>query len=221
MNNKLIVLAVLCLTGCAGLPTDATLATPSPTPPPVALEQPIKGWTTDYNRFVETFVSTAMLGVKQAPSFCAKYPSMTEADKRRFWGVLFKAIAKQESGWNRTSRYHEASMGTDSLTKLPVYSEGLLQLSYSDTKYYPCPQIRWAEDKALEATDPRKTIFNANYNLYCGVQIVDKLFRSYPTTGFEGVMGKYWSVMRPVKNGKPRQSYVDVLALVKKEFDRC
>lgn len=130
--------------------------------------------------------------------FCPNYPNLSHSERINFWGQLFAAISYFESGWRPTTRFHESTMGIDPVTKNPVYSEGLLQLSYQDIQWAKWCQFDWAIDKHLSPTDPRKTIFDPYKNLSCGVGIMARQIRRRGLIVLS--TGVYWAVIR--ENGR-------------------
>ncbi|MNL15369.1 hypothetical protein D3C87_1363530 [compost metagenome] len=108
-------------------------------------------------------------------------------------------------------RFHESTMGTDSVTKQPVYSEGLLQLSYQDVRGYPFCDFNWEVDRKLKVTDIRKTIFDPYKNLDCGVGIMS---RQLARSGLITVKtNAYWSTLR---SGGTYNKISQISAMVKK-----
>lgn len=141
--------------------------------------------------------------------FCPKYKQLSDDKRALVASEIVSAVAKFESGWRPTTRMKEPSSGfpkPDPVTGLPVYSEGLLQLSYQDSRNYAkrgtyCDGIRWDKDKSLSPTDPKKTILQPLINLNCGVNILAHLVKR------DGVIAQgsgsaskggadYWSVLR-------------------------
>lgn len=131
---------------------------------------------------------------KDANRFCPNYQLLNTRQKINFWGQLIAAISYFESGWNPTTRFHESTMGTDPVTKLPIYSEGLLQLSYQDTLWYKHCEFDWNQDKKLKPHDPNKTIFDPNKNLSCGIGILARQIQRYQQIVIKSNV--YWAVIR-------------------------
>lgn len=131
---------------------------------------------------------------KDATRFCPNYPSLNKRQKINFWGQLVAAISHFESGWNPTTRFHESTMGTDPVTKQPIYSEGLLQLSYQDTLWYKHCDFDWNQDKKLKVNDPNKTIFDPSRNLSCGIGILARQIQRYQQIVIK--TNVYWAVIR-------------------------
>jgi len=135
-------------------------------------------------------------GTEDVTDFCPRYYSMSRDQKIHFWGLLISAMTKYESGFNPLSRMKETTLGTDSVTGLPVYSEGLLQLSYGDMNWAPYCKFDWHADKKLSPTDPRKTILDPYRNLNCGLRIFSKqIVRTNLIAAPAG--SNYWSVLIP------------------------
>lgn len=218
MQTKIFVLVLLALTACKSLePPLPDVPSPSPapvTPPPsghrpevAALwdePQPVEGpkWTQHVFDKVEQYAPVLVEGPSDVTSFCPDYHTLTLNQKISFWAYFFSAVAKFESAFKPTTRFKETGLGTDSITGEPVYSEGLLQLSYQDVKSYPfCNEFDWSKDRLLSRTDPKKTIFDPYKNLTCGIRILNKIAAGKGRISFPS--GHYWSVlMSSHKNSK-------------------
>lgn len=131
--------------------------------------------------------------------FCARYRLLPKEQKIFTWIELFSQVSYYESAWDPTSRMQE-DMGTDPVTGRPVFSEGLLQLSYQDILNYPkilkyplC-KIDWNKDRSLASKDPSKTILDPLINLECGTRIMaDQVARTKKIVLQSGV---YWATLR-------------------------
>lgn len=111
-----------------------------------------------------------------------------------YWQCVFKALAYAESSFNLTERFVETGLGVDAVTGKQNTSEGLLQLSYQDTKYHQC-EFDWFVDRQLDVKNSNKTIFNLRLNVSCGMKIMDKLVGQKGTYVFNS--GNYWAVLKP------------------------
>lgn len=131
---------------------------------------------------------------KDAPVFCTNYATLTKDQKINFWSEFIVWVSYYESGWNPASRMQETTMGGDPITGRPVFSEGLLQLSYQDIRGYPFCEFDWAKDKILDPKDSEKTILNPTKNLRCGVRIMAKLAKKYSAVTWK--TNGYWSVLK-------------------------
>lgn len=121
-----------------------------------------------------------------------------------FWQSVFKSLAYAESGFKLNTRYIEPpSLGKDAITGVQNTSEGLLQLSYQDAKYYKC-EFDWAVDKNKNASDLSKTIFNLEKNIKCGLTIMNELVRQRGHFIFNN--GNYWAVLKP--NNKRHKDFL-------------
>jgi len=107
-------------------------------------------------------------------TFAPEYQAATDDEKTAIWAEIISAVAWFESTWNPCERYAEPGMGIDTVTGEPVYSEGLLQLSYQDVKNYPHLEIPfdWDRDKLLARTDCSKSILDPLKNITAGVSIL-------------------------------------------------
>jgi hypothetical protein len=110
----------------------------------------------------------------------------------KYWVAVVKSIAKAESCLKLTERYVESGLGKDAVTGLQNTSEGLLQLSYQDSKYHGC-QFFWEIDKKLDVKSFDKTIFNPKFNLECGMIILDKQIKARGV--LETSSPYYWAVL--------------------------
>ncbi|MGZ3710606.1 MAG: hypothetical protein ACXVBE_02575 [Bdellovibrionota bacterium] len=151
-------------------------------------------WTSYAMGVVRDHGANLLVGTTDMASFCPAYSSLNQDQKISFWVYLVSAVTKYESGFDPTNRYKESTMGTDPVTKQPVYSEGLLQLSYQDQRNYSfCNEFDWNKDKLLAARDPKKTILDPYKNLKCGIQILNKIVGIHHAIAFGS--GHYWSTL--------------------------
>ena len=140
---------------------------------------------------------------KTAPKdICTK---TAQKDLPELYAQLISMMAKFESGWDPNEKYSEAFVDSKGN---PITSRGLLQISIesSNQSAYKCG-----------TKDPNQ-LHDPFFNLSCGVKIMsywtkdEVLFGSAEkNTG----CGRYWSVCRPIKAGKPRESYSKISAYVK------
>lgn len=158
-------------------------------------------WTIHAFNTIEKSAPALIKGSQDIKSFCPNFFTMSTDEKISFWVYLLSAMTHFESNHNPTLRFHEKSMGKDRVTGRPVYSEGLLQLSYQDsTSYEECAAIDWKKDRNLKPNDKKKTIFNPFLNLTCGIGILDHQVERRDTISRRDKI--YWSVLRTKKNGK-------------------
>jgi hypothetical protein len=153
---------------------------------------------TQWSEYLQNIISTdwksLLTGASDMTTFCPKYDSLNDDQKANAWAQLFAGIAKFESGWSPTSRMQETTMGTDPVTGLPIYSEGLLQLSYQDTQWATWCQFDWSADKSLSVSSSKKTILDPYLNLYCGVGIMARQIKNKGRIVISS--GVYWAVIR-------------------------
>jgi hypothetical protein len=147
--------------------------------------------------------------------FCPNYPSLSLDQKVNVAGMLVSGITRFESNFDPLTRFQESTMGVDAVTGRPVFSEGLLQLSYQDTIAYPFCDFNWNADKDLSPTDPHKTILDPFNNLACGVQILAKQIRNRGSIVLES--GVYWAVIR--KNGANEK--INEIATIVQKLSFC
>ncbi len=154
--------------------------------------------------------NTLLQGSDDMTTFCPRYYSLDNNQRANAWAALFSAVTKYESAYSPVSRMQETTMGTDPITGKPVYSEGLLQLSYQDIQWANWCEFDWSKDRNLSATDPKKTILDPYKNLYCGVGIMAK---QITRTGLITVRsGAYWAALR---SGGSYQKISQIASLVK------
>lgn len=166
-------------------------------------------WTLAALHSVE-FESMAELYPRDISEFCPKYIDLDAEGRRWFWVGLISIMTKYESGFNLNFTYQEPKppLGPGTL------SVGLLQLSKEDGKHYLV--CRGTTDELLKTYD---------FNLKCGINILSTLVRSNnyisKYDGKKWLGGpRYWSVLRPLKKGKPRKSYVAIKEFTRK-FAKC
>lgn len=138
--------------------------------------------------------SALLKGSDDIHKFCPRYFTLSTHDRANVWAQLVAAITKYESGYNPSARMRETTMGTDPVTKKPVYSEGLLQLSYQDITGWKFCKFNWSKDRLLSAKDPKKTILNPYINLHCGVGILAKQVQRSGKIMLG--RGAYWAVIK-------------------------
>lgn len=188
----------------------STPVTPTPTPTPTTPDTgtynmvPLS-WETSshperekWSDYLMTLLLTdwksLLSGASDIKSFCSNYYNLDNNQRANVWAQLFVAMTKYESAYSPTSRMQETTMGTDPVTGRPVYSEGLLQLSYQDTLGFKFCKIDWSKDKNLSSTDPKKTILDPYINLHCGVGIMASQIARKGTIAIGS--GAYWAVIK-------------------------
>jgi hypothetical protein len=184
-------------------PTSSTTTTTTATPaPPYKFEallwESVKKGSESWSQFVFSLLQTPeahiLLEAQDMDRFCRKYKFLTEMQKINVVGELIAAMTRYESNYNPLNRYQEDTMGIDPVTHLPVWSEGLMQLSYQDTLGRPYCQFDWNVDKNLSPTSPKKSILDPFKNLNCGVRILADQVRRRGLIVIAS--GAYWAVIR-------------------------
>ena len=123
----------------------------------------------------------------------------------KYWQSVFKALAYAESSFKLNCRYVEPpSLGKDVVTGVQNTSEGLLQLSYQDSRYHAC-EFDWSEDRHKNSLDISKTIFDIRKNITCGLAIMNKLVGKNGHYIFNS--GNYWAVLKP--NNKRHKIFIE------------
>lgn len=157
-------------------------------------------WNPDWDAVIEKAIPPELLSYQVPPDvrrFCPRFYSMSEVDKRAFWAYFFQALAGAEACLEPTTRVHHRQPEVnklDPVTGKLNRQEGLLQLSYWDSKRYGC-DFDWESDKKLKPNDPDKTILQPKNNLECGVKILANqiIDRHKPLLS----KASYWSPLQP------------------------
>lgn len=137
-------------------------------------------WSSDWDKIIDSSLASkpSLLALKKQPGF---------------FRAFIKALAKAESCLKLNERYVETGLGKDAVTGTQNTSEGLLQLSYQDSKYHGCA-FDWSKDKSLASSDLKKTIFDPKANLECGMIILEKQVKKYGKLTTKSAP-YYWSVL--------------------------
>jgi hypothetical protein len=157
-------------------------------------------WDKNWDIFIERSLPQSMLTPRvprDVRRYCPAFYTMSEADKRAWWAYLFQAMAAAEAGLNATTnvRHTEPEVAIpDHVTGRIVHQEGLLQLTYEDSKRYGCA-FDWQADKSLPPHDPNKTILNPERNLACGIRILSHQIIDQHKPIFSPT--SYWSTLQP------------------------
>lgn len=201
----------LCLSiaGC----TDKTRHAPPQAPPKPVLKQapatPIEKkkeelggatWDPRWDAVIEKALPAEMLSHTAARAVrneCPRFGQEPPADKRQFWAYVFQALAGAEAGLDPTTDVHHTAAAVnviDKVTGRPVRQEGLLQLTYEDSRRYGC-SFDWQHDRRLPAKDPARTILQPDKNLECGLKIME----NQVVTKHEPLVDRrsYWSTLQP------------------------
>jgi hypothetical protein len=210
-TTRTMVCCVFLLAGCRGkqvaqqpAPPPKPAIKPAPATPIAEKKQELgqDSWDPQWDVIVEQALSPEMLSPRVARgvrSYCPRFNSMSEADKRAFWAYTFQALAGAEAGLKPTSdvRHTEPEVAVEyTVTKRTVRQEGLLQLTYMDAKRYGC-DFDWQKDKPLAEKDPARTILTPRNNLLCGVKILENqmLTQGKPLL----TQSSYWVTLRPLQ----------------------
>jgi hypothetical protein len=204
-------LCVLMLVGCGShaqqppAPPAQPEMKPAPATPIAEKKDELgqQSWDPQWDEIVERALSPEMLSTtaaREVRSYCPKFATLNDGDKRAFWAYTFQALAGAEAGLKPTTnvRHTEPEVAVeDTVTKRMVRSEGLLQLTYMDATRYGC-DFDWEHDKTLPEKDPAKTILQPRNNLLCGVKILENqiITQRKPLL----TPSSYWVTLRP---GRP------------------
>ncbi|MGZ3773599.1 MAG: murein L,D-transpeptidase catalytic domain-containing protein [Pseudobdellovibrionaceae bacterium] len=203
--------------------TDAAPSAPSTpstfTMSPLAWETSSHPERKQWSQYLEKIIlenwNSLLTGASDISYFCPKYGSLDNDQKANVWAQLFVGIVKFESAYDPHSRMRETTMGIDPVTRKPIYSEGLLQLSYQDQLVYKFCKFDWSKDKNLSATDRNKTILDPYINLDCGVGIMAKQIAR--TGKIKVGSGAYWSTL---KTNSSNNEISNITAMVR-SFPLC
>jgi len=200
-------------------PTSTPTSTPTPTPTTSPATEPKPGtWPSEWNvPITEAQLSQTLTQTPEdIAEVCPHYQELPTTEKEDFWVIFFMGLAKVESDWNRRSRYVETTMGPDAVTGLQIVSEGLLQLSYQDQKYYGC-DFDWIHDRPLQEIDlkhPQKTIFDPIKNISCAMVI----FKSQIRRKHKVFTASYWS---PLLEKRSSAGYQRLMTYLRQNAKFC
>ncbi len=147
--------------------------------------------------------------------FCPQYKNL-DIDKRiHVWGELFSTLAMYESNWNPHCQYTEVTLGIDQVTGRPLVSEGLLQLSYTDTRWAKWCRFDWEHDQK-QKTFATITILDPKANLVCGIGIMASQIRRKGAITID--RGAYWSTLKPTHQ---RNKIQEITKAVRARIPQC
>jgi len=184
-------------------PVPASEIKPGP-PTPIAMEKVELGddenWDPRWDVIVEENLPAELLSLRvsrAARTFCPRFDSLSETDKRSYWAYFFQALAGAEAGLKPTSdvRHTEPEVAViDKVTHRITRQQGLLQLTYEDSDRYGC-DFDWEADKDLPVRDPSKTILQPKNNLLCGIKILKNQLIDLDEPLL--TPKSYWATLRP------------------------
>ncbi|HEX6770870.1 MAG TPA: hypothetical protein VF126_02505, partial [Acidobacteriaceae bacterium] len=157
-------------------------------------------WDNRWDIFIERSLPHAMLTdrvPRDVRRYCPAFYQMSDADKRAWWAYFFQAVAAAEAGLNATTnvRHTEPEVAVpDHVTGRIVHQQGLLQLTYEDSRRYGC-DFDWNADKDLAPHDPGRTILNPERNLACGIHILAHQILDQHKPIFSPT--SYWATLQP------------------------
>src|ERR1700761_2236808 len=158
-------------------------------------------WDPAWDRLVEEALPDELLSssrvARDVHPFCPRFGVLSKGDKRAFWAYFFQALSGAEAGLKPTTsvRHTEPEVAVkDDVTRRMVRSQGLLQLTYMDSKRYGC-DFDWDADRKLPEKDPARTILQPKNNLECGVKILENqlIDQRRPLLSQKS----YWSTLQP------------------------
>lgn len=217
-----IAMCLLIASGAAGLvafrsdhaPVDADVIASAPAEPamelkpapstPIAEQKALLGdeetWRPEWDAMIEKELPADLLSPQmghEVRQFCPRFSSMEQADRRAFWAYFFQALAGAEAGLKATSdvQHTEPQVAVlDGVSHRMVRAEGLLQLTYEDSRRYGC-DFDWKADRHLPEHDAGKTILQPRNNLLCGVNILEDQLVHHKRPLLS--TASYWSTLRP------------------------
>ncbi|MGE3682002.1 MAG: hypothetical protein AB7G93_09770 [Bdellovibrionales bacterium] len=132
-------------------------------------------WSAYAHVTIQSQAADALLpGALDVASFCPNYSQLDLPEQVNFWAYLISAVAKYESEFDPHRRRLRSRAGVDQITGQATFGEGLLQLSYGETRRYSACRFDWEKDKKLRLNDPRRSILDPFKNLECGIQFLAK-----------------------------------------------
>jgi hypothetical protein len=196
---------------------------------------PVEGWVPAYDAHIRAEAAKApallALPADRMSDFCPRWGELEPDARLQFYADLLYAISGPESGRDRRVMFNETGIIDratrrqliDPVTRKPIISEGLLQLSYADMASYPATEdlscrFDWEADRAAFLADlrssagartwrsnhPERSLLSPYAQLTCGVHVLNTLVQRFPQEGFRAAAGKYWSTMRPKKKSHAR-----------------
>lgn len=233
---KKLILAALFLTAC----NQSTITPSTPTEPAAAVSQDTT--VAEPASADETKIEPKPLTLKEKLSIASKelelinmsympFCSKTPKDLNLFYTTLFYEMIRHESGFKNEEAYYECAKAkchyssgcfTDPVrgfcritsSKMDggfAVSRGLFQLSVSSVQNLGCKEyIKTSAD-----------LHNEDKNIKCALEIAkryfleDKVITAKAEAKWKG-LSRYWAVLRPEFDGKPRSSYLKIEKEMKK-----
>ena len=195
----------------------------------------VKGdWNANLDSVIMDMVTPELINLPYArmKKFMPAWDVMNTAQRKRFFADLLFAMCRYESNYDRMAMYHEDTLGVDAMTGLPVISEGLLQLSYQDAKWYNITTFDYIKDAKLLKADwlnrggkkswraqTDRTILGAENNVKAAMVIMIKLLTNpkLKNEEFADTIGRYWACMKRYKNGKYREMFLGICKILKEK----
>lgn len=139
--------------------------------------------------------------LSDAATFCPRFATLSDNDKKEFWIHLFNGIGRYESNFKLGAPVYDEAQGIN-VFHGPVNarndSMGLFQLSYGSAAYGKGCQMDWARDSRKDISDPTLTIYDPKIQMECAVTIMN---RWVPRDGGVGLLAdrggaRFWSTLR-------------------------
>ena len=134
---------------------------------------PVQGWVPAYDAHIRAEAAKVpalrTLSEERMSDFCPRWAELRPDARLQFYADLLYAISGPESGRDRRVMFNETGIidratrrrVVDSVTRRPLLSEGLLQLSYADMDGYPPAEglgcrFDWEADRAAFARETER-----------------------------------------------------------------
>ncbi|MCE3011180.1 MAG: hypothetical protein LW875_11280 [Proteobacteria bacterium] len=173
-----------------------------------------RSWSLHVFEAIDRHGEDLIFGSEDVLSFCPLYYSLNRKERIEFWGFLFSVISKYESNHNPAARTLEENR-RDAISGGPLYSEGLLMLSYQDQQIVPECQFDHQTDQRLAVTDLRRSILQPKNNLECGVRIMARQLKKYDRIVIGN--GAHWGV---IQSNSRVQKILEIISSTRK-FSSC
>lgn len=225
---KYFLIVLLIFAACTEKKIDTVEATPTPeviTPPEVIVETPPKQLT------LKEKLSVAAKEFEPIQTSYMPFCTKTPKDINLFYTTLFYEMVRHESGFKNEEAYYECAkdkchysagcfqdpirgfcrITSNKLDGGFAVSRGLFQLSVSSVRSLGC------KDYIENSQD----LHNEDKNIKCAMTLAknyisqDHIITGKQADKWQG-LSRYWAVLRPEFNGKPRNSYLKITKEIQK-----
>lgn len=195
----------------------------------VVSKKPVKFiWNAEFEKELKQAVPEVLLNLKPIvlKDYCPNWDNLNLDARRQAFVDIAYGVARFESAYNPLTLFWEKGQGKDSVTGEIVLSEGLMQLSYADSKWAKCG-FDYKKDKEMHLKDlamrgtrqswvsehASKTILEPKRNVVCAFNIMAFRAKRNVDRDFKLNMGAYWSTIR--------DKTPQILAQMKKKGSVC